>query len=72
MIQSGRSLVSIARIARHAAKCLTVGFVATYPWWPAIIFEPDTEGIPERVLDSKPDTQEKLHLVRFYDKNLSW
>ncbi|OAX40317.1 hypothetical protein K503DRAFT_864713 [Rhizopogon vinicolor AM-OR11-026] len=48
----------------------------TYPWWPAVIWDPDDPMIPEDVRKRKPASRrggdEMLHLVQFYDPTSSW
>lgn len=49
---------------------------ATYPWWPAVIFEPDDPEVPQAVLKTKNDVirtdDGPLHLVRFFDRGKTW
>ncbi|EGN97037.1 hypothetical protein SERLA73DRAFT_58213 [Serpula lacrymans var. lacrymans S7.3] len=48
----------------------------TYPWWPAVIFEPDDIHIPRNVLKERKSARKaddsSLHLVRFFDRTSSW
>ncbi|CCM01322.1 uncharacterized protein FIBRA_03371 [Fibroporia radiculosa] len=47
---------------------------ATFPWWPAVVFEPDDHTIPPNMLPvhHRGDTRGPIHLVRFYDSKRSW
>ncbi|KAH9945753.1 PHD-zinc-finger like domain-containing protein [Amylocystis lapponica] len=45
-----------------------------FPWWPAVVFEPDDPEIPKgtlRALQIK-EVDGPLHLIRFYDKKETW
>lgn len=49
---------------------------STYPWWPAVVYEPDDERIPkvvkkQRDLARRPENG-PLHLVQFFDKASQW
>jgi NuA3 HAT complex component NTO1 len=48
----------------------------SYPFWPAVVYEPDTPNIPKAVLNVRRTVVRKelgpLHLVQFYDKSSSW
>ncbi|KAH7918277.1 hypothetical protein BV22DRAFT_1123793 [Leucogyrophana mollusca] len=48
----------------------------TYPWWPAVVYEPDDPRVPKVVLkqqEIKRRTEDgPLHLVQFYDKLSQW
>ncbi|KAI6112894.1 PHD-zinc-finger like domain-containing protein [Pisolithus sp. B1] len=49
---------------------------STYPWWPAVVYEPDDERIP-KVVKKLRDTLRRtesgpLHLVQFFDKASQW
>ncbi|EMD39343.1 hypothetical protein CERSUDRAFT_112983 [Gelatoporia subvermispora B] len=48
----------------------------TYPWWPAVIYEPPDDDIPVKVLKGKEQVRRTtggpLHLVRFWDKHRTW
>ncbi|KAI6149699.1 PHD-zinc-finger like domain-containing protein [Pisolithus tinctorius] len=49
---------------------------STYPWWPAVVYEPDDERIP-KVVKKQRDTMRRtesgpLHLVQFFDKSSQW
>ncbi|KAI0294314.1 hypothetical protein B0F90DRAFT_1757461 [Multifurca ochricompacta] len=46
-----------------------------FPWWAAVIFEPDDPAVPPKVLNSRPTKSKSPmghHLVRFYDSSKSW
>ncbi|KIK79267.1 hypothetical protein PAXRUDRAFT_161733 [Paxillus rubicundulus Ve08.2h10] len=48
----------------------------TYPWWPAVVYEPDDERIPVAVRKQR-DVARKVgegpvHLIQFYDKASQW
>ncbi|KAH0836797.1 hypothetical protein J3R83DRAFT_8562 [Lanmaoa asiatica] len=48
----------------------------TYPWWPAVIYEPDDERIPP-VVKKQRDVARRtgegpVHLVQFFDKASQW
>ncbi|KAF8475395.1 PHD-zinc-finger like domain-containing protein [Russula ochroleuca] len=46
-----------------------------FPWWAAVIFEPDDPTVPPKVLKSRPTKSRSpvgQHLVRFYDSSKSW
>ncbi|KAH9046032.1 PHD-zinc-finger like domain-containing protein [Lactarius hengduanensis] len=46
-----------------------------FPWWAAVIFEPDDPTVPPKVLKSRPTKSKSPmghHLVRFYDSSKSW
>ncbi|KAF8270626.1 PHD-zinc-finger like domain-containing protein [Lactarius quietus] len=46
-----------------------------FPWWAAVVFEPDDPTVPPKVLKSRPTKSKSLmgqHLVRFYDSSKSW
>ena len=51
-------------------------FLESYPWWPAVVFEPDDPGVPSNILRGKDQVRRTgdglLHLVRFFDKFNSW
>ncbi|KAH7890921.1 PHD-zinc-finger like domain-containing protein [Phlebopus sp. FC_14] len=48
----------------------------TYPWWPAVVYEPDDERIPSVVRKQRDTTRKTgdgpLHLVQFFDKASQW
>ena len=48
--------------------------IASYPWWAAVVFEPDDPEVPSLVLESKklPAARRATHLVRFYDNGKTW
>ncbi|EPQ56227.1 hypothetical protein GLOTRDRAFT_105199 [Gloeophyllum trabeum ATCC 11539] len=52
------------------------GTLDSFPWWAAVVFEPDDPGIPKAVLREKEKVKRTmsgpLHLVRFYDSKSSW
>lgn len=43
----------------------------TYPWWPAVVWEPDDPKIPEDVRKKRPQDKSR-HIVQFYDPTMSW
>lgn len=46
-----------------------------FPWWAAVIFEPDDPTVPPKVLKLRPTKSKSPmghHLVRFYDSSKSW
>lgn len=49
---------------------------ATYPWWPAVVFEPDDPEVPIAVLSTRNEIAQTvdspLHLVRFFDTGKTW
>ncbi|KAI0047385.1 hypothetical protein FA95DRAFT_1589126 [Auriscalpium vulgare] len=48
---------------------------ASFPWWAAVIVEPDDPLVTpfKKVLKDRPSPSDSgPHLVRFYDKDLSW
>ncbi|KAI0326259.1 hypothetical protein GY45DRAFT_1310767 [Cubamyces sp. BRFM 1775] len=50
--------------------------IESFPWWPAVVFEPDDPEIPESVLARAPPREADLELVKFYEKkhinNWAW
>jgi NuA3 HAT complex component NTO1 len=49
--------------------------IENFPWWAAVIFEPDDPTVPPKVLKSRPTKSRSSmghHLVRFYDSSKSW
>ncbi|KAL4062487.1 PHD-zinc-finger like domain-containing protein [Scleroderma citrinum] len=63
-------------IVLEEGKMLEGGTLETYPWWPAVVYEPDDERIPKSVKkqrDTMPRTEGgPLHLVQFFDKCSQW
>ncbi|KAI9440789.1 hypothetical protein H4582DRAFT_1939406 [Lactarius indigo] len=56
-------------------KMLEGGTLENFPWWAAVIFEPDDPTVPPKVLKSRPTKSKSPmghHLVRFYDSSKSW
>jgi len=51
---------------------LVWGKAKTYPWWPAVVFEPDDPEIPPEILDGAKPDDEPVHLVQYYDKGRTW
>ena len=48
---------------------------ATYPWWPAVVFEPDDPNTDVAVSKTRTPQEikkQQLHLVRFYDNRDYW
>ncbi|KAG6335068.1 hypothetical protein ID866_4028 [Astraeus odoratus] len=49
---------------------------STYPWWPAVVYEPDDERIPKTVKKTRDTVRRTeggpLHLVQFFDKASQW
>lgn len=51
---------------------------ASYPWWPAVIFEEDDPELPENIYNGlqrermKPRKDDDLFVIRFFDKHMSW
>ncbi len=44
--------------------------VDSFPWWPAVVFEPDDVEIPKGVLQRTRNLSDPNNvLVRFYEKN---
>ncbi|KAI0262292.1 hypothetical protein BC834DRAFT_891677 [Gloeopeniophorella convolvens] len=46
-----------------------------FPWWAAVVFEPDDPTVPVKVLRSRPTkfkSPHGYHLVQFYDMQRSW
>ncbi|KZT21556.1 hypothetical protein NEOLEDRAFT_1164542 [Neolentinus lepideus HHB14362 ss-1] len=52
------------------------GTLDSFPWWAAVVFEPDDPSIPKAVQREKQNVKRTmggpLHLVRFYDSKSSW
>ncbi|PSR93891.1 hypothetical protein PHLCEN_2v4584 [Hermanssonia centrifuga] len=47
----------------------------TYPWWPAVVYEPDDpEVAPNALLEKQPSEikSQQLHLVQFFDQRSLW
>ncbi|KZT07202.1 uncharacterized protein LAESUDRAFT_698987 [Laetiporus sulphureus 93-53] len=48
----------------------------TFPWWPAVVFEPDDITIPDYVSRTPPQLKEHekgpVNLVQFYDSRKTW
>ncbi|KZT68710.1 hypothetical protein DAEQUDRAFT_692123 [Daedalea quercina L-15889] len=48
----------------------------TFPWWPAVVFEPDDPTVPERIKDwyfrLEEEADDPLHIVRFFDSKNTW
>ncbi|KZP17582.1 hypothetical protein FIBSPDRAFT_1046754 [Athelia psychrophila] len=48
----------------------------SYPWWPAVIFEPDDITVSPNIRESRAHVRRTgsgaLHLVRFFDQKNSW
>ncbi|KAH9971755.1 hypothetical protein BGW80DRAFT_1319898 [Lactifluus volemus] len=56
-------------------KTLEGGTLENFPWWAAVVFEPDDPTVPQKVLKSRPTKSKSTmghHLVRFYDSSKSW
>ncbi|KAF8141451.1 hypothetical protein EV363DRAFT_1308129 [Boletus edulis] len=56
-------------------QTLEGGTLGTYPWWPAVVYEPDDERIPPVVKkqhDVRRKTEGPVHLVQFFDKSSQW
>ncbi|KAJ2917073.1 hypothetical protein MD484_g3339, partial [Candolleomyces efflorescens] len=48
----------------------------SYPWWPAVVFDPDHLDVPHDILVQFKETRSrrkmKLYIVRFYDRGSTW
>ncbi|KAJ2936999.1 hypothetical protein H1R20_g99, partial [Candolleomyces eurysporus] len=48
----------------------------SYPWWPAVVFDPDHPDVPDDILTQFKETRSrrkmKLYIVRFYDRGSTW
>ncbi|KAG1795047.1 PHD-zinc-finger like domain-containing protein [Suillus plorans] len=75
-------LVGTRQLQRAPANLVTTGKALvvlepgkqleyTYPWWPAVVWEPDDPSIPEDVRKKKPQDNSR-HIVQFYDPTSSW
>lgn len=51
-------------------------FIESYPWWPAVVFDPDHSDVPDEILVQFKETRSrrkmKLYIVRFYDRGSTW
>ncbi|KAG1823125.1 hypothetical protein EV424DRAFT_1321511 [Suillus variegatus] len=66
LVTAGKALVVL-----EPGKQLECGTLDTYPWWPAVVWEPDDPSIPEDVKKKKPQDNSR-HIVQFYDPTSSW
>ncbi|KAG2103066.1 PHD-zinc-finger like domain-containing protein [Suillus discolor] len=75
-------LVGTRQLQRAPANLVTTGKALvvlepgkqleyTYPWWPAVVWEPDDPAIPEDVRKKRPQDNSR-HIVQFYDPTSSW
>ncbi|OBZ73720.1 Peregrin [Grifola frondosa] len=81
--QSPRKPISVSAPAELGAFVLRPGEILeggtlvwakadTFPWWPAVIYEPDDTRIPPTVLEHPKADDPACHLVQFFDHNRSW
>lgn len=61
-------------------SCINI-FAASYPYWPAVIFEPDDSTLKPDLLkeykqqlaeEKRLRTKRKIYIVQFYDTRKSW
>jgi NuA3 HAT complex component NTO1 len=62
-------------MARTVVLAYFLNSLENFPWWAAVIFEPDDPAVPQKVLKLRPTKSRSPtghHLVRFYDSSKSW
>ncbi|KAG1739043.1 hypothetical protein EDB19DRAFT_871624 [Suillus lakei] len=70
-ITTGKALVVLEPGKQLEGGTLVWAKADTYPWWPAVIWEPDDPKIPEDVRKKKPQDNSR-HIVQFFDPTSSW
>ncbi|KAG2125717.1 hypothetical protein DEU56DRAFT_563406 [Suillus clintonianus] len=71
LITSGPALVVLEPGKQLEGGTLVWAKADTYPWWPAVVWEPDDPKIPEDVRKKKPRDNSR-HIVQFFDPTSSW
>ncbi|KAG1774169.1 hypothetical protein EV702DRAFT_1127317 [Suillus placidus] len=71
LITTGKALVVLEPGEQLECGTLVWAKADTYPWWPAVVWEPDDPHIPEDVRKKKPRDNSR-HIVQFYDPTMSW
>lgn len=71
LITTGKALVVLEPGKQLECGTLVWAKADTYPWWPAVVWEPDDPKIPEDVRKKKPQDNSR-HIVQFYDPTMSW
>jgi NuA3 HAT complex component NTO1 len=71
LITTGKALVVLEPGKQLECGTLVWAKADTYPWWPAVVWEPDDPKIPEEVRKKKPQDNSR-HIVQFYDPTMSW
>lgn len=71
LITTGKALVVLEPGKQLECGTLVWAKADTYPWWPAVVWEPDDPSIPEDVRKKKPRDNSR-HIVQFYDPTMSW
>lgn len=71
LITTGKALVVLEPGKQLECGTLVWAKADTYPWWPAVVWEPDDPKIPEDVRKKRPQDNSR-HIVQFYDPTMSW
>lgn len=71
LVTTGKALVVLEPGKQLECGTLVWAKADTYPWWPAVVWEPDDPSIPEDVKKKKPQDHSR-HIVQFYDPTSSW
>jgi NuA3 HAT complex component NTO1 len=71
LVTTGKALVVLEPGKHLEGGTLVWAKADTYPWWPAVVWEPDDPKIPEDVRKKKPQDNSR-HIVQFYDPTMSW
>lgn len=71
LITTGKALVVLEPGKQLEGGTLVWAKADTYPWWPAVVWEPDDPKIPEDVRRRRPQDKSR-HIVQFYDPTMSW
>lgn len=70
-VTTGKALVVLEPGKQLENGTLVWAKADTYPWWPAVVWEPDDPMIPEDVRKKRPQDNSR-HVVQFYDPTMSW
>ncbi|KAG2075522.1 hypothetical protein BDR04DRAFT_1091014 [Suillus decipiens] len=71
LVTAGKALVVLEAGKQLEGGTLVWAKADTYPWWPAVVWEPDDPHIPEEVRKKRPQDSSR-HIVQFYDPTMSW
>ncbi|TFY75064.1 hypothetical protein EWM64_g8948, partial [Hericium alpestre] len=75
VMKDGKIVLGPKEMLSHGT--LVWGKAVSFPWYPAVVYDPDDIGVPPNVLQARDAHQAKsksgmVHPVRFYDRLKHW